>query len=69
MNINQDPDHYILSRVTFGDRPSGAIAIIALRKTAEMFKNEFPEFTSILIDNSYVDYLIFSVDSMNNAKF
>ena len=68
MNINQDPDHYILSRVTFGDRPSGAIAIIALRKTAEMFKNKFPESTSILIDNSYVDDLIFSVDSMSVAE-
>ena len=68
MNINQNPDHYILLRVTFGDRPSGAIAIIALRNTAEMFKNEFPESSSILIDNSYVDDIIFSVDSMDVAE-
>ena len=68
MNINQNPDHYILLRVTFGDRPSGAIAIIALRNTAEMFKNEFPESSSILINDSYVDDIIFSVDSMYVAE-
>ena len=68
MNTNQEPDHYILLRVTFGDRPSGAIAILALRKTAEMFKNEFPESALILINNSYVDDIIFSVDRIDIAE-
>ena len=39
-----------------------------LRKTAEMFKNEFPESSSILINDSYVDDIIFSVDSTQWAR-
>ncbi len=43
MNPNKELDHYCLQTVTFGDRPSGVIAITALHKTAEMFKDEHPE--------------------------
>ena len=68
MNTNIDPDQYVLLRVPFGDRPAGAIAILALRKTAEMFENQFPESCCILNEDSYVDDIIFSVDSMNSAE-
>ncbi|XP_062600980.1 uncharacterized protein LOC134262619 [Saccostrea cucullata] len=37
------PDHYVLTSVPFGDRPSGAIAIIALNKTAEMLEDVYPK--------------------------
>ena len=67
MNKNVPPDHYILKRVTFGNRPSGAIAIVALRKTAEMFQNQFPESVKIIKNYSFVDDLIFCVDNLKDA--
>jgi hypothetical protein len=30
---DSEPDHYVLMAVAFGDRPSGAIATLALRQT------------------------------------
>ena len=36
MEVHRNPDVYIIERVSFGDKPSGAIATIALRKTAEL---------------------------------
>lgn len=43
------PDHYALTSVTFGDRPSGAISTMALQMTAEMFQTEYPEAAELLI--------------------
>ena len=68
MNPNRPPDHYILKRVTFGDRPSGAIAILALRKTAEMFSDKFPKAAEIVGNDSFVDDIIFSVDEYEEAE-
>ena len=39
----REPDTYVMKSVSFGDKPAGNIAIIALNKTAEMSKSEFPE--------------------------
>lgn len=39
MNTKRKPDQYTLTTVTFGDRSGGAIAMIALRKTAQMSKD------------------------------
>ena len=36
--VGREPDHYVLTRVTFGDKPSGAIATVAMRLTAEMYE-------------------------------
>jgi hypothetical protein len=38
MDPVKKPDHYVMQAVTFGDRPSGAIAVTALRKTAVLFR-------------------------------
>lgn len=40
-DTSKPPDHYALTSVPFGDRPSGAIAIIALRKTAELLEGDY----------------------------
>ena len=34
LQISRPPDHFVLTRVTFGDRPSAIIASLALRKTS-----------------------------------
>ena len=38
MDPVKKPDHYVMQAVTFGARPSGAIAVTALRKTAVLFR-------------------------------
>lgn len=58
MNTDKEPDHYCLQTVTFGDRPSGVIAMTALHKTAEMYKDMYPETAAMIINNSYVDDIL-----------
>nr|XP_027213054.1 uncharacterized protein LOC113806132 [Penaeus vannamei] len=67
MNTERSPSRYALTTVTFGDKPGGAIAMVALRKTAEMCKN-YPEATKLIERDSYVDDLLASVDSHEAAK-
>ncbi len=59
MKTEKQPDQYALTTVTFGDRPGGAIAMIALRKTAQMY-NDCPRVTNLIENDSYVDDLITS---------
>ncbi len=46
------PDHYVLTSMGFGDRPSGIIAMLALRHTAELSINKFPEASHVIKTNS-----------------
>lgn len=68
LQMDRMPDHYALTSVTFGDRPSGAISTMALQMTAEMFQTEYPEAAELIIKNSYVDDLLTSVDTVCEAK-
>ena len=38
MDTTRNPDTYVVTPVSFGDRPSGNIAAMALQKTAELKK-------------------------------
>ena len=67
MNTDKEPDHYCLQTVTFGDRPSGVIAMTALHNTAEMFKEKYPETTAMIINNSYVDDILHSCENTAEA--
>ncbi|XP_071519110.1 uncharacterized protein [Panulirus ornatus] len=67
MNTTREPDHYCLQTVTFGDRPSGVIAMTVLYKTAEMFKDKYPETTAMIINNSSVDDILHSCESAEEA--
>ena len=51
-----------------GGKPSGSIASLALRKTAEMEANEFPEECQIILKSSYMDDIIDSTDSVEKAE-
>ena len=44
-----------MTAVNFGDRPSAAIAIIALHKTAEISREIFPKASQTIMWNSYMD--------------
>ena len=67
MDVMKHPDTYVIQLVSFGDQPSGAIATIAMRKTAEFGQNEFPEATKIIKENSYMDDIIDSINDKANA--
>ncbi|XP_071519122.1 uncharacterized protein [Panulirus ornatus] len=67
MNTTREPDHFCLQTVTFGDRPSGVIAMTALHKTVEMFKDKYPETAAMIINNSYVDDILHSCESAEEA--
>jgi recombinational DNA repair ATPase RecF len=47
-----------VSAVSFGDKPAGAIASLALRKTAEMYAEISPSAAKTITENSYVDDIV-----------
>jgi len=57
-----------MQSVSFGDKPSGAIATVALRKTAEMNEEEYPKAAKTITDNTYMDDIIASVNNQQEAK-
>ena len=68
MQLDRKPDIYVMTAVSFGDKPAGAIATLALRKTAENNAEKFPNAAKIIIKNSYVDDIIDSLSSHEEAK-
>lgn len=68
MEKTREPDTYVIKRVSFGDKPSSAIATVALRKTAEMGKDHFPEAAQIILNSTYMDDIIESVDTQERAN-
>ena len=67
MNQKIEPDVYVMTSVSFGDRSAGNIAIVALQKTAEMAKEEFPQAVDIILKNSYVDDIAGTVKDIQTA--
>ena len=68
MEIEREPDVYVITSLSFGDTPAGNIATLALRKTAEMGKETYSKATNVIQNSTYVDDIIDSVDSLNEAK-
>ena len=68
MEIEREPDVYVITSVSFGDKPAGNIATLALRKTAETGKETHPKAVSAIQNSTYVDDIIDSVGSLNEAK-
>ncbi|KAK4297542.1 hypothetical protein Pmani_030053 [Petrolisthes manimaculis] len=56
------PDHYALTAVPFGDICSPAIAVLAMRQTADKYKDDFPIPANIILKDSYMDDIIHSLD-------
>lgn len=67
MNLNKQPDTYVMQKVCFGDKPSGCIALVCLRKTAEENMDSFPNAAETIKKQSYVDDICESVNSMEEA--
>ena len=41
LDINRAMDTYIMTRVSFGDKPAGTIAAVAFQKTAKKYKDKY----------------------------
>ena len=67
MNQKIGPDAYVMTSASFGDEPAGNIAIVALRKTAEMAKEEFSQEVDAILKNSYIDDIADSVKEIQTA--
>ena len=68
MEIEREADVYVITSMSFGDKPAGNIATLALRKTAEMGKETYPKGANVIQNSTYVDDITDSVDSLNKAK-
>ena len=68
INIKRPPDTYVIQRVSFGNKPSGTIATVALRKTAEMGQDKYPKAAKVIEENTYMDNVIESVTDKEQAE-
>ena len=64
----EEPKIYRLTRVTFGDKPSPDMASFVMLRIAREFKDKYPEAATILERDRYVDDLIHSCQSHEDAK-
>lgn len=68
MEIDQKPDTYVKTVLTFGDKPAPAMAQIALKKkTAEEGENHSLSAVKTLKENSYMDDILDSVQTVSEA--
>eukprot|EP00795_Rhopilema_esculentum_P016607 gene16607-biopygen5783 len=65
---HREPDVYVKTVLTFGDKPAPVMAQIALRKTAEECKGIKPKAGKVLTENVYMDGICESVETVEEAK-
>ena len=68
LQTDREPDVYVKTVLTFGDKPAAAMAQIALRKTADEAREDFPEAAQVLKDNTYMDDICDSVCTEEEAR-
>lgn len=68
LETEKETDVYVKTVLTFGDKPAPAMAQIALRKTAEENKKDYPEAAEVLTKNSNMDDICGSVDTVMQAQ-
>ena len=68
LNLQTKPSTYVVTRISFGDRPAGIIANLALRNTAEFGKQQYPRACETVVRNAYVDDIIDSTKDELSAK-
>ena len=62
-----EPEIYVITVVNFGDVPSGTMATVALYKTAEREKENYPEAAKIVLESAYRDDIIDSADDFETV--
>ncbi|XP_065055903.1 uncharacterized protein LOC135684313 [Rhopilema esculentum] len=68
LETHREPDVYVKTVLTFGDKPAPVMAQIALRKTAEECKGIKPKAGKVLTENVYMDGICESVETVEEAK-
>ena len=68
LDVERPPDHYVLTTVTFGDRPSSVLATVAMQYTALMKKSEYPDVVEVVKRDTYVDDLLPNSSSQEEAR-
>ncbi|XP_063970046.1 uncharacterized protein LOC129255891 [Lytechinus pictus] len=68
LNVEQEPDVYVKTVVTFGDKPAPAMAQIALRRTAEEGRAAYPEAASVIERDTYMDDICTSVSTVEEGR-
>jgi hypothetical protein len=63
-----EPDIYVKTVLTFGDRPAPAMATTAMRKTASLKEDVKPRAAEAIVKNAYVDDICDSVSTKEEAK-
>ena len=66
--MQKPPSTYVMTRISFGDRPAGTIVNLALRKTAEMNQQEYPSACKTILRNAYVDDILDSCKVENDVE-
>ena len=66
--VNRQPDTYVKTVLTFGDRPAPTRVITAMRKTAKMKEEEKQKAVQAILNNAYVDDICDSVKNTEEAK-
>ena len=68
MNVCEEPDTYVIQRVSCGDEPSATIATVTLRETAQMEKEVRPEAAKIILENTCMGGIVDSVRDKRKAR-
>ncbi|KAG1650305.1 hypothetical protein GQR58_028141 [Nymphon striatum] len=68
LKTSAEPDHYVKTVLTFGDKAAPAMALTALRKTAEGNENQYPGASQTVKLNSYMDDICDSVPTIEEAN-
>ena len=66
--VNREPDQFVKTVLTFGDRPAPTMAITAMRKTANMHRETSPKAVESITKNAYVDDICDSIRTAEEAK-
>ena len=67
MKIDQQPDVYVKTVLTFGDKPALAMAQTALKTPAEAGEYNFPEAVRVLKENTNMDDICDSIPTIANT--
>ena len=68
METDRETDVYVKTVLTFGDRPSPAMATVAMHKTAELKEDSKPKAAEAIKENTYMDDVCDSQASVADAK-
>ena len=68
METAREPDVYVKTVLTFGDKPPPSMAQIALQKTAEENLVSHPQAAKAIKENSYMDDICDSVETVEKAR-